>query len=173
MRPLKRPHSFHDQDHQNVAAESRIGKKSEPANGERVISAALCACLRKPADGWLIVHRPSPHDTAFHPCHGENRPARAGAPRQAGRHDTTEAPAGPAATSTGPSPSSDSPHDLETAVRVRLIASVDNQRIPVNRMEITRRATHRRVRGKTAEPEAPIEQDRSAQPGLGQDQRIS
>jgi len=60
VRPLKRPHSFHDQDHQNVAAESRIGKKPEPANGERVTSAAaLCACLRQTADGWLIV--PGPH----------------------------------------------------------------------------------------------------------------
>lgn len=35
MRHLKRPHSFHDQDHQNVAAESRIGKKPEPARVPR------------------------------------------------------------------------------------------------------------------------------------------
>jgi len=39
--------------------------RTEPANGERVISAALCACLRQTADGWLTVHRPSPHDTDF------------------------------------------------------------------------------------------------------------
>jgi hypothetical protein len=39
--------------------------RTEPANGERVISAALCACLRQTADGWLTIHRPAPHDTDF------------------------------------------------------------------------------------------------------------